>query len=662
MTGTGIFNAVANAQRLRAGAAAVAICAVLSSCAGSVAYNDFDTKSNITKKDYESLLGRRGPAADTEASAAATPAAEPPIPNFQSVIAAPAAPELADTRRVSIAVTETTPVRDILIELSRKAGVDLEMDPRVSGGIIMTATDRPFIDVVERIAELAELRFRFERNTLRIEIDDPYMEQYQLDVLNQSRSSTSTATSSTDAQSASQVLGGGGGGGGGSNKSETAVTSTTTASFWGDITRNIGEILGAIQTRRTTTNEVISASFVPAAETPVAPAPATAAAPAAGPGVATLQRAIGLAQGQRQGQAQIDANVAEATGSGSPPPPSAPTVTQSTGPTQPQGVSTYSVNPQSGIVTVFASMRQHRAVERYLRTVRASVMQQILIEAKILEVSLDDQYRAGIDWTALLGPNNDLVVTGNFNRSVVPPTFADPTISAAWGNADGDLDLAAQLVNQFGTVRTLSNPRLTVTNNQVAMLKVARNQVFFELDVTDETDQVTDRRTIRVDSQIKTIPVGIVMSVQPAVDSRTRQINLSMRPSITRITGFIDDPGVALQVASVNRDNPNPVNVTSQIPIIETREIDSVVTLQSGQTIVMGGLMQEEAATSREGFPGLMDIPLVGQAVSQNIKENRVTELVIFIRATLANDAGTIADEDIRLYKTFGPDPRPIVF
>jgi type II secretory pathway component GspD/PulD (secretin) len=72
--------------------------------------------------------------------------------------------------------------------------------------------------------------------------------------------------------------------------------------------------------------------------------------------------------------------------------------------------------------------------------------------------------------------------------------------------------------------------------------------------------------------------------------------------------------------------------------------------------------MQETGQTTREGFPGLMDIPLLGQAAAQNIKQNTVTELVIFIRATLANGAGTIADEDIRLYKTFTPDPRPIVF
>lgn len=664
MTGTGILIAAAAAKRLRGGVALAAICAMLGSCAGPIAYNDFDTAGGISKKDYESLLGRRGPApeAGADVSSAATPGGEPPIPSFQSVIAAPSAPELADTRRVSIAVTETTPVRDILIELTRKANVDLEMDPRISGGVIMTATDRPLIEVVERIAELAELRVRFERNILRVEVDDPYMEQYQLDVLNQTRTSTSTATSSTDAQSASQALGAGGGGGG-SNKSDTSVSSNSSSNFWGDIATNIGQILGAIQTRRTYRTETISATFVPEADVGTAVAPAGGGAkPAAGGPAGAVSQALGLARNQQSAQAQIDANVADAVGvagtSDAAPATSARTASSS-------GVtsgSTYSVNPQSGIVTVFATMRQQRAVERYLRTVRAAVMQQIVIEAKILEVALDDQYRSGIDWTALLGPNNDLVVTGNFNRSVVPPTFADPTISAAWGNAQGDLDIAAQLINQFGTVRTLSNPRLTVINNQVAMLKVARNQVFFELDVTDETDQVTDRRTIRVDSQIKTIPVGIVMSVQPAVDARSRQINLSLRPSITRITGFIDDPGVALQVASVNRDNPNPVNVTSQIPIIETREIDSVVTIQSGQTIVMGGLMQEDSTTNREGFPGLMDVPLLGQAVSQNIKENRVTELVIFIRATLANDTGTVSDEDIRLYKTFGPDPRPIVF
>jgi type II secretory pathway component GspD/PulD (secretin) len=86
------------------------------------------------------------------------------------------------------------------------------------------------------------------------------------------------------------------------------------------------------------------------------------------------------------------------------------------------------------------------------------------------------------------------------------------------------------------------------------------------------------------------------------------------------------------------------------------------VTMESGQTVVMGGMMQEEVSTSRQGVPGLMDIPLLGQAASQNIKQNKVTELVVFIRATLANAPSTVMDEDIRLYRKFTPDPRPIAF
>lgn len=150
---------------------------------------------------------------------------------------------------MSIAVTEATPVRDILIELVRKSNVDLEMDPRISGGIIMTATDRPLIDVVDRVAELAELRYSFQRNKLKVEIDDPFMEQYQIDALNVQCTSSSSASSSTDANSASQAIGGAGGGGGGQNKSETCVSSSSRTNFWGDITTNISEILNNIQSR-----------------------------------------------------------------------------------------------------------------------------------------------------------------------------------------------------------------------------------------------------------------------------------------------------------------------------------------------------------------------------------------------------------------------------
>lgn len=644
MTATGILTVTANAKRLRGSVALVAICAMLGSCAGPISYNDFDTAGGPSKNEYDGLLGRRGPAGAPSANGSSAPGGEPPIPDFQSVLAAPSAPELADVRRVSIAVTETVPVRDILIELARKGGVDLEMDPRISGGIIMTATDRPFIEVIERIAELAELRYKFDRNTLRVEVDDPYLEQYRMDVLNMIRTSTSSASSSTDAASTAQALGGASGGG--DNKSATAVSNTTSSDFWNRIGANLEQILSGTRSRRDFSRGAgIDAAFVPTRAAPAAAGPA-----ASGAGLAGLNQAANLPNANTM----------------TPEEPLAPTLAAASGPEQPVASlasSEYSLNPEAGIITIFANQRQQRAIDRYLRDVRASVSQQILIEAKVLEVTLNDQYRAGVNWNAVFGPNSqNLTIGTNFTRDVVPPEFSDATLTAAWTNGT-DLDLAVQLVKKFGTVRTLSSPRLTALNNQVAQLKVAKNQVFFELEVTfTEATTVGQRDRVTVESQIKTVPVGMVMTVQPAVDPISRRISLSLRPSITRITGFVNDPGVAVAMGLAQEANPNLPLVTSPIPIIEIRELDSILNMESGQTVVMGGLMQETVQTIREGLPGVMDIPLVGQAVAENIKENQVTELVIFIRATLANGPGTIADEDIRLYKIFTPDPRPIVF
>jgi len=659
-------------RRLLAGIAAIAVCAVLGSCAQQLGtYNDFDTAGGIPKKDYEGLLGRRAPAPEARGD-------EPPIPNFQSVLAAPSAPELADTRRVSIAVTETTPVRDILIELARRAQVDLELDPRISGGVIMTATDRPFIEVIQRLTDLAELRYKFERNTLRVEIDDPYLEQYRMDILNVSRQSNSSASSSSDASSIAQAVGTGGGGGG-NNQSTTNVTSQTNADFWGTIGGNIDQILRGIQSRRggAGSSGDVRATFVPSpTATAPAAAPASGGAAAGGPGAPSpanaLNQAAALSNGDRQ--AELDANIAADERV-----PEEGLRLQGGGGGGGGGVaviSQYSLNAQAGIITLFATQRQHVAVARYLKDVRDSLNQQVLIEAKVLEVTLSDQYRAGVDWNAVFGPNNptrQLNINSNFTRSVVPPEFTGPTIAASWANgcfpvspacaiATGDLSIAVQLVKEFGAVRTLSSPRLTVLNNQMAQLKVAQNQVFFQLTVNVTDGTATTAAKTTVNSQIKTIPIGLIMSVMPSVDPVSKRISLSLRPSITRITGYINDPGVAVTIAVAQNTNTNVPNVSSPIPIVEAREMDSLISMESGQTVVMGGLMQENVQTVREGIPGLMDIPLLGQALAENIKQNKVTELVVFIRATLANATGTVADEDIRLYRTFAPDPRPVAF
>jgi len=647
------------ARRRLNGLLATAVAGFMLAGCGHGMYNDYDTAGGVKKKDYESLLGRKAPGPQAKAE-------EPPIPQLQSVLAAPSAPELADTRRVSIAVTETTPIRDVLIELARKAGVDLELDQRISGGIIMTANDRSFIDVIDRICDLADLRYTFEKNTLHVVVDDPYMEQYQMNVLNMTRNTSSSISSSTDAASAASAIGGGGGGGG--NKSATSISSSSDADFWGTVSTNIKLILEGIKNRRPLHVEAMTAQYVPQAET----APAVPSTAPAGPG-GRAGAALAQAQSLSSRQAQLDANLKQDQAADrSTEQQSKAEASETTGAGAANlGNSDFSINAQAGIITVFATQRQHKAIDRYLHNVLASVNQQVLIEAKILEVTLDDEYHAGINWTTLLGPHNGLgiglpgstSITTDFTRGVTTSTFPNPTLGIMGSNASNTLNYAAQLVSSFGTVRTLSNPRLTVSNNQTAVLKVASNQVFFQLQVTTTDSTPTTVGKTTVSSQIKTVPVGLVMTVQPAVDPVTHRISMQLRPSLTRITGFVQDPGVQLTIAQFNQTNPAIAqNISSPIPIIDARELDSVVSLDSGDTLVMGGLMQDMSNNTREGIPGAMDVPILGQAVSSNVKSNNVSELVIFLRATLVNDRDTVADEDIRLYKTFTPDPRPITF
>lgn len=225
---------------------------LLASCSE---YTDYDPSAGLQKEDYEQLLNRRAPEQGAQME-------EPPIPDFQPVLAAPSAPELADVRRVSIAVTDATPLRDILIELARKAGVDLEMDPRIAGGIIYTATDRPFVEVIDRIAELGELRYEFRNNSLKVELDEPYIDYYRLDYPDITRTASSTSQTTTDVSNAIQ----GASGGSGTSQSDVSVSSSSSSDFWGSVNEGIDQILGATNTEVGSNAEARAQSFVPSTE------------------------------------------------------------------------------------------------------------------------------------------------------------------------------------------------------------------------------------------------------------------------------------------------------------------------------------------------------------------------------------------------------------
>jgi general secretion pathway protein D len=171
------------------------------------------------------------------------------------------------------------------------------------------------------------------------------------------------------------------------------------------------------------------------------------------------------------------------------------------------------------------------------------------------------------------------------------------------------------------------------------------------------------------------VPIGLVMSVQPVIDTEKNLITLSLRPTVTALTGTaISDPAVSLQLASAcgasTASATGPCSASSlqtavnnsAVPVIDVREMESVVTVPSGDIVVMGGLMQEVVSKQDSGIPGASDVPVVGNLFKANSDNTQMTELVVFLKATIVHGAETVDWADRDIYKRYMHDPRPLGF
>lgn len=318
-----------------------------------------------------------------------------------------------------------------------------------------------------------------------------------------------------------------------------------------------------------------------------------------------------------------------------------------------EGVSNYTVHKQAGLVTVYGTQTQHELIKQFLQDVLYSTQLQVLIEAKIVEVNLNDEYQTGINWNhlnsdfKLQAPLGEITHPGPFDPNVIP-TRNVFTI----GTGGKTLTALASILSQFGTVRTLSSPRVTVLNNQTAVLKVATNEVFFKVNYYREIPTDENPGVERASSQIQTVPIGLVMVVHPAVDVETGRITLTLRPTISRVISEKEDPAVAILSNQAK---------SSKVPVVAVRELDSVLQMESGDTIVMGGLMEDRSDDEHTGVPGAKDIPIFGHLFGGKTHRHKVSELVIFLRAIVLQ-LPQIEGADQNVYDGFTRDPRPLVF
>ncbi len=287
------------------------------------------------------------------------------------------------------------------------------------------------------------------------------------------------------------------------------------------------------------------------------------------------------------------------------------------------------INPMAGLVTVLGTEAQHVEVQTYLDQLLKNSKRQVLIEMTIVEVELNDNFQAGIDWSSLVAEGADGF---DFQQRLLGPDLTQPpavALNYLNTNSSGDVIQASlRMLQQFGDTQVLSSPKIMALNNQTALLKVVNESVYFniQLDIRDATINVPERLTFT--SQINTVPVGLVMSVTPQI-SDNGTVSLNVRPTISRIVGFAVDP--APRLAGADFDN--------LIPEIQVREIESLLQVMDGNTIVLGGLMQNEQISQQDGLPGLSKIPGVGKLFSYNRDRLVKTELVIFLKPTIIENA-----------------------
>jgi len=536
---------------------------------------EIDPAGHLTRGDYQTLRDRSAealPPSDEDASF-------PPIPHRHSDLTPPAPPMPEGSNRlVSVTVTDTVPLRDVLIELARESKVNLELDPRIQGGIIFTAHNQPFGEVLKRICALAGLRSSVEGNFIHIELDEPFQKTYQLDYLSLARNATSETSIATNVFDVNVANGSGSNGGssnangasGGENNSTSKVLGRSEADFWSEVSKSLTQILNSNNHRG-------------------------------------------------------DKDKAEAN---------------------------FSLDKQAGLVTVYGDGRQQEAVDSYFKKLRKKAYAQVLIDARIIEVTLDDAYKSGINWNTFF--KRGLNIGANF----APPGISPTGVFTASVNAS-DFGGILNLVRTFGTTRVLSSPRLTVLNNQTAILKVATNQVYFvtqaQFTTVTNANGAAVTTTPVYTSTPHTVPVGLVMTVQPAIDAEHERVTMTLRPTISRVVAQVNDPSIGLNAAQAGVANP----VQSQIPVLAVREMDSVIRLHSGEVAVMGGLMQDSSINTDQGVPPFDEIPVIGNLAKSRDNAGTTTELIILLRATIAdNPAPDDADNDV--YQHFGKDPRPL--
>jgi MSHA biogenesis protein MshL len=319
------------------------------------------------------------------------------------------------------------------------------------------------------------------------------------------------------------------------------------------------------------------------------------------------------------------------------------------------------VSPQSGVLVIRAMPEELRNVDLYLKATQLSVDRQVILEAKILEVELNDSFQSGINWASFasfnsrnspssagfLSPGTTLAPTrvngvggtlaGDGLSTVVGASLTNARQAAGslFGLAFQTSNFAALLsfLESQGTVHVLSSPRIATLNNQKAVLKIGTDE-FYVTGVTSTTNSNTTGNTVTPSVTLQPFFSGVVLDVTPQIDDKGN-ILLHVHPSVSQVTEVTKD--INLGTAG---------NLSLPLAASSTSEIDSMVRGQDGRVVAIGGLMRQSSSGDNSQVPGAGNIPGLGALFRNNKNVNQKRELVVLIKPTIV-DGATSWNQDL---------------
>lgn len=276
------------------------------------------------------------------------------------------------------------------------------------------------------------------------------------------------------------------------------------------------------------------------------------------------------------------------------------------------------VSPQAGLVTIRAFPNEIKAVKQFIRDTQNHLRRQVIIEAKIMEVTLNDDYQQGVEWSNVLGHVEGTNVNfstsaGNVGNSL--SASLGGLTSIAFQNAD--FTNVIKLLSTQGNVQVLSSPRITATNNQKAVIKVGGDEYF----VTEVSSTTTTGTATTTTPEVQLTPFfsGIALDVTPQIDA-DGEVILHVHPSVT----ITEEQTKVISIGSANYSLP--------LAQSSVRESDTIIKAKSGEIVVIGGLIENRKVDQESKTPLLGDIPFLGELFKSKSQKSQKKELVIMLK------------------------------